>query len=396
MQYGTDALDRITEAINERGLTGGIEQLGTEIEAAGEKFAPMLESLGTALGPLIEGLFNTVLPRLEEAGIKLGAGLMKGIGEGLASTDNPLLGTLGTLIGGAGYGLEAGGGLLSMLGIFTPSSKSGSSITPDSEFLLPPELKGEKPVEIVVDPTMAPDSMTTFGAELGETDTTALSTAIGTAGETGGTEAATNISTALGSTDTSALETALGTAGSGAGSKIVSAIQSALSGGSFSINVNANVTGLPNNGTPEKHAKSMYGGTIMRGATMFGYNAAGQPLIGGDAGAEAIIGLQSLDQMIHQSVGDAFDNVSAKPADESKTLTQAVAGGLQMYGPELAAEIAERVGNIVASAVARIASRPMVVEVGGKALATATVDYNAMAANSRNKSYARGYGVMSK
>lgn len=416
VQYGTDALDRITEAINERGLTGGIEQLGTEIEAAGEKFAPMLESLGTALGPLLDGLINTILPKLTDVGVQLGTGLIQGISNALGGVDNPILQLLGSAFGGAG-------GLLNMI-TGGSSGYEGRALTQKVDHTVPEiELSGGATVPVDIIPQIDVDALSAAieqsgggavtlpvgdisvsneaarelwaGLSSGEYDDQ-IADQIAQGATGAGDEIATDIGTSLSSVDASGLESAISGVGVSAGAQIRSDISSQLSSGSYHITVSADVTGLPNAGTPEKHAKSMYGGTIMRGATMFGYNAAGQPLIGGDAGAEAIIGLQSLDQMIHQSVGDAFDNVSAKPADESKTLTQAVAGGLQMYGPELAAEIAERVGNIVASAVARIASRPMVVEVGGKALATATVDYNAMAANSRNKSYARGYGVMSK
>lgn len=56
-------------------------------------------------------------------------------------------------------------------------------------------------------------------------------------------------------------------------------------------------------------AASMSGGTILRGATMFGWDRDGIPHIGGGEGAEAVVGVNSLDQMIRESVNGAVSSL---------------------------------------------------------------------------------------
>lgn len=58
------------------------------------------------------------------------------------------------------------------------------------------------------------------------------------------------------------------------------------------------------------HARSMFGGTILRGSTLFGYDTYGRPQYGGGEGAEAVVGVNSLDRMIAASVRGAFSGVS--------------------------------------------------------------------------------------
>ena len=59
------------------------------------------------------------------------------------------------------------------------------------------------------------------------------------------------------------------------------------------------------------NARSMSGGTILRGATMFGWDAQGRPQIGGGEGDEAVVGLTSLNQQIRQAVSDGLSGVMA-------------------------------------------------------------------------------------
>ena len=53
------------------------------------------------------------------------------------------------------------------------------------------------------------------------------------------------------------------------------------------------------------NARSMFGGTILRGATLFGMDSQGRLQIGGGEGPEAVVGVNSLDQMIQNSVSKA-------------------------------------------------------------------------------------------
>jgi TP901 family phage tail tape measure protein len=69
-------------------------------------------------------------------------------------------------------------------------------------------------------------------------------------------------------------------------------------------NIFGGYTGADSQGISD--ARSMSGGTILRGATMFGWDAQGRPHIGGGEGAEAVVGVNSLDQMIQRSVSSAL------------------------------------------------------------------------------------------
>ena len=56
----------------------------------------------------------------------------------------------------------------------------------------------------------------------------------------------------------------------------------------------------------------MFGGSILRGATVFGMNSDGRPMVGGAEGPEAVVGTGSLDQMIRSSVSGAMGNVLSR------------------------------------------------------------------------------------
>jgi len=80
-----------------------------------------------------------------------------------------------------------------------------------------------------------------------------------------------------------------------------------------SINVNYNIhkseSGVTHAGGGTKFATAMTGGRILAsGAEIFGYDNNG-PLIGGEAGPEAIVGTGSLDRMIQASVNIAMNRV---------------------------------------------------------------------------------------
>lgn len=50
------------------------------------------------------------------------------------------------------------------------------------------------------------------------------------------------------------------------------------------------------------NARSMFGGTILRGASLFGWDNQGRPQIGGSEGPEAVVGVGSLKQQIREAV----------------------------------------------------------------------------------------------
>lgn len=302
VQYGTGAIDRIRGAIEEGGLTGGIEQLGVEIEAAGEKFAPMLESLGTALAPLMNSLFTQVLPLAEEAGAKLGAGLMRGISNSLTGPGaSPLMSLLGTVVGAGGTGFSILG---TLAGAFRGSGETAN-------------------------PAYAVENIHINGVDLPASEVQAAIDAATAAGDTTVTIAGVEMDVAgaqmlvdqvaadLSTVDTSGMVSQIGSAGTSAGSQVASAISSALSAASYSINVAAKVTGLPSGGGVEKNARAMNVGRIFDRPTVFGYaNNAYQ--VAGDAGPEAVIGTNSLVHMIAEAVGSGMRAYAASaPAAQS-------------------------------------------------------------------------------
>lgn len=57
------------------------------------------------------------------------------------------------------------------------------------------------------------------------------------------------------------------------------------------------------------NARSMFGGTILQGATMFGWDAQGRPQIGGGEGPEAVVGVTSLNEQIRGAVRDGLSGI---------------------------------------------------------------------------------------
>lgn len=332
VQYGTGALDRITTVINEQGLAGGIRQLGFEITGFSKKLAPVLESLGAALAPLVTSLIKNVAPALKDSAITLGKSLAAGMAEGFGDTP------IGRLFGFSG-GDHSVGSLTSM-----------SLATPEPTGAVTMEVGGIEvsaaDIQAAIDAAQpsANGYMVTIGdIEMSIDNAENLKQELGgTTGTEVGSEIATEIGTEVSSVDSSGLSTALGTAGPTAGAAIASDIQSSLSATSFIINVAANVLGLPSGGgggdQTEHHAKSMYGGTILRGATLFGMNAKGQPMVGGEVGPEAIVGVNSLHNMIQSSVSNAMMAMAdrlegafaAQPAADLQVVldTGALVGGI--------------------------------------------------------------------
>ena len=278
VQYGSDALERITKAINEGGLNAGLEQLGTEIEAAGEKFAPMLEALGTAIGPFIDSLFVYVLPRIVEVGEQLAAGLLKGLGEGLASgtNDNPILGAIGVALGSSGYGLDWFRDLSDKLGFFSP--RNTNTETPD--WLKEPEMRETKPI--------------TFGIEF---DPTMMNYSLG------------------------GLEDSIADAGATGGAQAANSVKSQIEGQSYMIDVVANISGFFGGlfrGLFNQNASAMSPGRIYRRPTIFGY-ADGAYQVAGDAGPEAVVGVHSLRTQIREAVASGILAMAQRPEQDSTT-----------------------------------------------------------------------------
>lgn len=74
-------------------------------------------------------------------------------------------------------------------------------------------------------------------------------------------------------------------------------------------NAEKKIEKLGGSGNYAIHARSMYEGTILRGATMFGWDAQGRPQIGGGEGPEAVVGVGSLNQQIREAVRDGLSGI---------------------------------------------------------------------------------------
>lgn len=320
VQWGTDAINQITDAINENGLAGGIEVLGDKIEEAGDKFAPLLESIGKAAGPLVNAIFDNVLPRLTEAGAKLGAGLLQGLSDGIVG-DGSGTGSnlLGILLSAAAQGSVLFGTIVGILR--TAGEQGGSELWQEVSAAADPVMK-ENPLPINdwltagYDPTMIPDGIYSATEEKAPEIQQTLTDAATNAGTDGGKAMTNNLAGSLTDQEPSmrdGLIDMLSAAGQPAGAAIAGAIGSELSSHTYSINVQANVSGLP----AQRNASAMTAGRIFTRATVFGF-ANGQYQIAGDAGPEAVIGTNSLAQLIQSAVRGAMGG---------QTVTAPLAGG---------------------------------------------------------------------
>lgn len=356
VQDATTSIDNIRDAIEKDGLTGGIEQVGTEIERLSEKFQPILESLGKALVPVITTMIETVAEStgpIIKLGVAIGEGIMEGITQALQTTDNPLFQSLAKILGLQDNSM----GLLG--GVF------GSFSMPEEQIA---EINALGPVEIPVKPEIeggaesireaiakaAANGFNTVeidGEILTLKDAAQLATDIENGAAGAGAAIATDIGTDLSGVDTSGMESKIGSAGTTAGPKVASAIQTALSLASFAISVKANVSGLPT----EHNARAMNVGRIFRNPTIFGA-AQGALQMAGDAGPEAVVGTNSLTHMIRE----------------------AVAYGMRSYA--------------VSAPSAPVSAQPIVLQVNGKTLGRVMAGDNAAAAAGYNKSIAMGYG----
>lgn len=309
VQEATKSIDNIINAVDENGLLGGIEQLGKEIAnfASSPEVTSFLTDLGASIAPILSSIVTNITPALVTAAKAMGSAFLDGLLQnmpygirkmlGIAHEeedranaerilgDNSLIGKINKWL--AGIDDSAYQNAVAEEKYAYPLKPVGESAEvpiklPDPEELLASYGQDfenyvrtfDKPYEV---PAELPAPEELLAAGYGD----------------GFSEASDQLADSLGA------------AGEPAGADIRSAIQTALLA-PFSILVNATIEGLPQGTTPpEKHARSMFNGTILRGATMFGLNAAGAPLIGGEAGPEAVVGTDSLQTMIQQSTQQA-------------------------------------------------------------------------------------------
>ena len=189
-----------------------------------------------------------------------------------------------------------------------------------------------------------------------EIDVSAITQGFADAGEEGGTEMIAALPT---DHLASAISDAGQEGGAGAGTSIVSAIADAGQEGgalaasniqheiervAYHIDVIPNVLGMAGSlfgMFAERHGKSMSGGTILRGATVFGMNANGQPMVGGETGPEAVVGTGSLNRMIQDSVSTTMNSLLYR--------LDSIVDRLNSYEPRIYLETGALVGGIANS-----------------------------------------------
>lgn len=265
VQWGTEAITRIEDAVREGGIVGGIEQLATEINNLIPVITPILESLGRALVPILETVITQLLPSVIQLALNVGAAIANGIIDGIIAR------------------VKEG----SMLGQFlTDQFTTGNALSfYDSE----PEDYSGAYQQGVEDAIGGFGSFTPGGFVPGFTESTDWMSE--------GTDAGTEFADGFGD------------AGTAAGEELAEWIQTELDTHTFAVDVSIDsIIGSFGGFVPglDKHAKAMSGGRILTHASIFGVNGKGQPMLGGEAGPEAIVGVNSLHRMIQNSVEDVF------------------------------------------------------------------------------------------
>lgn len=305
VQEATRWIDDIKEAIGANGLQGGIDMLATHIEQLGddEHFKSLLESIGGFLGSVVDGMLNTVLPKITESAPDIGGAFIKGIIGGFEGSNNPFASGIAGLLG-HWFNTDMSNGA---------GSLTGTNNVFNASVNLVPTAKEEE-IQAAIDEAQAAGRTTVMvdGIEF-STDYTAAEIADALSGGiTDGTaEGAVNMEGILdetGNTVSSDLLSDLGEVGDPAGESIASGIQNALNR-QFTIVVDAIVNGLPQGVNVRRNASAMTSGRIFNRPTVFGY-ADGAYQVAGDAGPEAVVGVNSLSGMIASAVRGAIPVVT--------------------------------------------------------------------------------------
>lgn len=390
VQEGTEGLRRITDAIQEDGVIGGLKQLTIELRNIkdNETFQEFVKAAGDALGEIV-----TLLPELgidifgaaESLGKSFANGLTTGISENIKDS-HPFL---AQLVGGIfGPDTSNGRGPLDVPSL-VKAGKVDIELVPTLESntiqaaIDEAKTKGETVVtidgiefDIETPAEQIAKELGYVGLDAGKTMASNLSdevtkaapdgvgkpirSAISDAGRDGGADLTSNVSDrvthdapgigdilsafignsgdAAGSTFSSLfasilgneaygmsddLSGKLGDAGSSAGWDIVSDIQSALSFASFTVKVVGVVSSIVNTVRSifSHNASAMSSGRIYTKPTVFGYYDNAYQ-VAGDAGPEAVVGVNSLQRMITNAVHSASAGQEiVVPRNQSRDLT---------------------------------------------------------------------------
>lgn len=280
VEWATGAINDVTNAVNENGLAGGIDVLGDKIEEAGTKFEPLMESIGKAAGPLVATLIDSTLPRMTEVGAKLGEGLLTSLGESMAGDGGVVSGMSGVIISALGNGVSI---MSTVSGWLKDAGTEGGKQAMMEASMQLSGTSSETQDDI--------ERMVGFWRGV-----------FGTAGKGGAEDIAAEI----------------GSSGTQAGNDFGETFQSALSKRKFSVDVAGNII---YNVPVQRNARAMASGRIFTRPTVFGY-ADNAFQVAGDAGPEAVVGVNSLHNMIAGAVNAAMAGQEVVvPRDTGRDIT---------------------------------------------------------------------------
>lgn len=417
VQEGTEGLRRITDAIQEDGVIGGLKQLSAELRNIkdNETFQEFVKAAGDALGEIV-----TLLPELgidifgavESLGASFAKGLTTGISENLKDS-HPFL---AQLVGGIfGPDTSNGRGPLDVPAL-VKNGKLDVELVPtlasNSIQAAIDEAKANEQTTVTIDGIefdietpaeqiakelgyVGLDAGKTMASNLSDEVTKAapdgvgkpIRSALSDAGRDGGADLTSNVSDSvtqdapgigdilsafIGNSGDSAgstfatlfggilgsesfgmrndLESVLGDAGSGAGWDIASDIQSALNFANFTVRVVGVVSQVINTvrSVFSHNASAMSSGRIYNRPTVFGYYDNAYQ-VAGDAGPEAVVGVNSLQRMITNAVhsANAGSEVFVPREAQSRPVTVIMQVGEKEFGRlafELGSAEEQRVG----------------------------------------------------
>lgn len=293
VQYGTKGITDVTEAFQSGGLAALPGAIGDFLAGAKDlivKHAPEIEAAGTMLASALSAGFQIAMPYLGEIigsvwayvkpmMIEGASDLMNGVIDSLLGRfTDPLRGLADNLrgnlfLGGIANFIDMIVGRDGELNRFV--NESGAKKSSYTENIRPESNAGRTVSSEDVDSWLAAqEAAQSYNQTVGETPEEVKTTA-----------------------------TAITDSALAAINALIEAINSIPT--DVSVNVSGNFSGTDG----VNNARSMSGGTILRGATMFGWDNDGMPQIGGGEGAEAVVGVNSLDQMIRESVNGAVSSL---------------------------------------------------------------------------------------
>lgn len=358
VQYATGALKNVTDAIDEDGLLGGIKQLGIEISNFSEEYKDEIRALGEALVPILNEFLTSIAPAFTQMATILGAAFGKGLLQGVK--DATIGNWKSVIFGDSGPGIGLPGAWeakhWSLANIGTPIGEGIvegvqqeiNDQQTDWTVSLVPIVDIDR-VQAALDEAQAAGytTVTIDGVEFSTEDTffdissklaeagmvggnamaqnvynsldeasqgagVLLATDLANAGADGGRGMADNVLSSIlfqSSNITNTVYNSISDAGTDAGNSVANSIQNALSMKKFFVNVTGWVKTLFG---VNQNASAMSGGRIYRTPSIFGY-ANGAFQVAGDAGPEAVVGVNSLFYMIQSAVRSAVDGTFTVP-----------------------------------------------------------------------------------